>query len=190
MIMAGPSQWRPGAKDGVEPDKALIERAVGGDHLAFAALVEPLRVPVWRFLCRYLSDQALAEDVVQDTFIRVYTRMGSFRGGSKFSTWVFQIARNAAIDADRSRRRRSRLDQAVAATDRPKVSAAPDWEVEMDHALSSLSPKLRQAFVLVEVVGLSYRETSAVLGVAEGTVKSRMFLAREKLTEWIRQDEV
>jgi RNA polymerase sigma-70 factor (ECF subfamily) len=173
----------------VEPEPALIERAIGGDHQAFAALVEPLRMPVWRFLCRYLSDQALAEDVTQDTFLRVYTRMGSFRGGSRFSTWVFQIARNAAIDADRSRRRRAKLAQAVT-VGALNVSAAPDLEVEIDHALSSLSPKLRQVFVLVEVVGLSYRETSEVLGVAEGTVKSRMFLARERLTEWIRRDEM
>lgn len=172
----------------MEAEAHLIERAVGGDQRAFAELVEPLRTPVWRFLCRYLGDQALAEDVVQETFLRVYTRLGSFRGRSKFSTWVFQVARNAAIDADRARKRRTRLAETVAARTSPG-SDGGQWEIEIEAALASLSPKLRQVFVLVEVVGLGYREAAEVVGVPEGTIKSRMYLAREGLVRWM-SDEV
>ncbi len=173
----------------MEPETALIERAIDGDQVAFAALVEPLRAPVWRFLCRYLPDEATAEDVTQDTFLRVYLRLGSFRGRSRFSTWVFQIARNAAIDADRSRRRRDRLP-GVLSSFGPTATDPPTGRLELDQAIASLSPKLRQVFVLVEVVGLSYRETADVVGTPEGTVKSRMFLAREALTKWLANDEM
>lgn len=177
------------SKDEVEPEATLIRRAIEGDHRAFAALVEPLRAPVWRFLCRFLADQALAEDVTQETFLRVYTRLRSFGGRAKFSTWVFQIARNAAVDADRARRRRHSLVERVAPVSSGWV-AGGEWKIELNEALSSLPVRLRETFVLVEVVGLDYRETGAVLGIPAGTVKSRMFHARRQLVDWMNADEM
>ncbi len=173
----------------MEPEAILIKRALEGDHQAFAALVGPLRAPVWRFLCRFLADQALAEDVTQETFVRVYTRLRSFGGRAKFSTWVFQIARNAAIDADRARRRRHSLVERVTQGVSGSVTGA-ESRIELDAALLSLPAKLRETFVLVEVVGLDYRETGAVLGIPAGTVKSRMFHARRQLVDWMNADEM
>ena len=164
-----------------EPDPAAIRAAARGDTLAFEALVRAYQVPVWRFLRHLLGDESAAEDVTQETFIRLYQRLGTFQFRSRFSTWVFQVARNAGIDALRSRQRRERL-AAAATPERPVPS--PDQRVELDAAIAALSPKLREAILVVEVLGFGYRDAGAVLGVPEGTVKSRVFHAREALVAW------
>jgi len=165
-----------------EPDPLAIRRAAAGDVLAFEVLVRAYQVPVWRFLRHLLGDAALAEDVTQETFVRLFTRLDTFSFQSKFSTWVFQIARNAGLDALRSRSRRLRLVDVA-----PPPARAPDPHAgaELGAALASLSPKLREALLLVEILGLSYRETATVLRVPEGTVKSRVFQARERLVGWM-----
>lgn len=168
-----------------EPQPGTIDDAIGGDEDAFAALVRPLELPVWRFLVRMLGDAALAEDVAQETFIRVYRKLGTFRRGSRFSTWVFQIARNAAIDAIRHRDRRHRLADRAAERTPTRVEPS-EWEVELEAAVFELPPRLREPFVLIDVAGLTYREAGEVLGIPEGTVKSRVFHARQRLTAWIR----
>lgn len=143
---------------------------------------------VWRFLRHLLGDSALAEDVTQETFIRIYRKLDTFRSRSKFSTWVFSVARNAGIDALRSRQRRDHLFTAIAQTTRESVSGT-ELGLEIESALHSLGPKLREAFVLIEAVGLTYREASGALGVPEGTVKSRVFHAREQLVSWMNAGE-
>jgi RNA polymerase sigma-70 factor (ECF subfamily) len=158
---------------------------MAGDMAAFERLVRMYQAPVWRFLRHLLGDAALAEDVTQETFIRVYQRLPTFAHRSKFSTWVMQVARNAGIDALRSRQRRDRLVQALPV---PRHAPAADQQAELEAAVASLSPKLREALLMVEVLGLTYREASAALGAPEGTVKSRVFQAREKLVAW-RADE-
>jgi RNA polymerase sigma-70 factor (ECF subfamily) len=167
-----------------EPEPATLQAAMKGDHSAFGELVRNYQVPVWRFLTRMLSDPAVAEDVTQETFIRVYHRLSGFRHQAKFSTWVFQIARNAGIDSLRSRQRRRRLEEAAKAAARP-LTTGPELGVEIDMALRSLPIKLREAFLLVEVLGLKYREAALVLRVPEGTAKSRVFLARNELVSWL-----
>ena len=167
-----------------EPDRATIEAALAGDEGAFVALVRPLERPVWRFLVRMVGDESLASDLAQDTFVRVYLNLGRFRHRSKFSTWVFQIARNAAIDAIRSRDRRRRIDWRFRLRDE---ASAPDAsaDVEVVEALGHLSPKLREAVVLIDVLGLRYAEAAEVLGIPVGTVKSRVAAARESLCRWV-----
>jgi RNA polymerase sigma-70 factor (ECF subfamily) len=164
-----------------EPEPLAIRAAATGDMTAFERLVRMYQAPVWRFLRHLLGDAALAEDITQETFLRVYQRLPTFEGRSKFSTWVLQIARNAGIDALRSRQRRDRLLLAV-----PPVAPPPSADVraELDAALATLSPKLREAILVVEVLGLTYREASATIGVPEGTVKSRVFQARERMVAW------
>jgi RNA polymerase sigma-70 factor (ECF subfamily) len=168
-----------------EPEPAVVRAAMEGDLAAFEWLVRSYQAHVWRFLRHLLGDAALAEDITQETFLRLYQRLPSFAGRSKFSTWVFRVARNAGIDALRAARRHERL---LAALPPPPPGPPPDARVEAQALLASLSPKLREALLLVEVFGFSYREAAAVLAVPEGTVKSRVFQARVRLVAW-REEE-
>lgn len=171
-----------------EPEPELIRAAGEGDPEAFEQLVLAYQAQVWRFLRHLLGDAALAEDVTQETFVRVYRNLGSFRARAKFSTWLFSVARNAGIDALRARQRRARL-AAMLGRRGEATALGGELKVEVDAALASLSPKLRQAFVVVEALGLSYREAADALGVPEGTVKSRVFHARERLVTWMSEAE-
>lgn len=175
-----------------EPTEIVVRAAAAGDPDAFASLVRHYEGHVRRFLAHYLGDATLAEDVAQEAFVRVYRGLPSFAFRSSFSSWVFQVARNAAIDALRSRRRRDRLVDAVTPT-RPEEasahSASPDGAAEVAAALASLSEAHREALLLVEVYGLTYREAATVLGTAEGTVKSRVFAARRGLDRWLTAEE-
>ena len=170
-----------------EPDPDVIRAAANGDTAAFEELVRGYQSQVWRFLRHLLGDAALAEDITQETFLRVYRKLDTFRYRSKFSTWVFRVARNAGVDALRSRQRGERLLTVV----EPRSQEPPSGElrVEIEAALQSLTPKLREAFVLIEALGLSYREAGRALGVPEGTVKSRVFHARERLVAWMEAEE-
>lgn len=170
-----------------DTDPALIRAAAMGDLGAFEQLVRDHQQPVWRFLRRMLGDDALAEDVAQETFVRLFRRLDSYTFESKFSTWLFQIARNAGIDELRKRERQTR----VAAAAPPQLSpvAPPDLHAELRAALDSLPDDLREAVLLVEVLGLRYREAGTALGIPEGTVKSRVFHARQKLHTWANANE-
>jgi RNA polymerase sigma-70 factor, ECF subfamily len=169
-----------------EPEPDVVRAAVAGDLAAFEWLVRCYQAHVWRFLRHLLGDRALAEDVTQETFLRVYQHLPSFAWRSSFSTWVFQVARNAGIDALRSRRRQDRLLQALPP---PRPEAAPDARAEAWAAVAALSPKLREALLLVEVFGFTYREAAQVLRVPDGTVKSRVFQARTRLTAWADEED-
>jgi RNA polymerase sigma-70 factor, ECF subfamily len=164
-----------------EPEPAEIRAAIDGDLAAFERLVRRYQAHVWRFLRHLLGDPALAEDVTQETFLRLYQRLPTFAGRSRFSTWVFRVARNAGVDALRAARRHDRL---LAALPAPPPGPEPDARVEAMAAVASLRPKLREALLLVEVFGFTYREAAEVLRVPEGTVKSRVFHARVRLTAW------
>lgn len=168
-----------------EPDPGTVRAAAGGDLRAFELLVRTYQAPVWRFLRRFLADDALAEDVTQETFVRVHAKLRSYDGRSRFSSWLFAIARNAGIDAVRSRDRRTRRESGQA----PAPVASPEAGTELDAALAALSIDLREALLAVEVLGLSYVEAAALLGVPAGTVKSRVHRARERLLGWLAAGE-
>lgn len=167
-----------------EPDPAVVLAARGGDLRAFEHLVRSYQAPVWRFLRHLLGDAELAEDVTQETFVRVHRRLGTFDGRSRFSTWLFQVARNAGIDALRSRARRERLTLVP-----PPDVVSPELRHELDAALAALDRDLREAILVVEVLGLSYLDAAALLGVPIGTVKSRVHRARERLLGWMTAGE-
>ncbi len=180
---------RDGGQEGSkvdEPAPQVVRAAAAGDLDAFTELVRTYQMPVWRFLRHLLGDAELAEDVTQDTFLRVHRNLAGFEFRSKFSTWIFRIARNAGTDALRAQQRRARLIRAVQPAP-PAGDAATG--VELSASLASLAPKLREAFILVEVFGLPYREAGDALGVPEGTVKSRVFHARGQLVAWLRAGE-
>ena len=164
-----------------EPDPAMIRAAAAGDLRAFESLVREHQATVVRFVRHLVGDDATAEDIAQETFIRVHRRIGTFKFRSRFTTWLLQIARNAAVDELRGRARRERL-ALVAPPSAPPSS--PDARAELRAALASLSPTIVEALVLVEVFGCRYEDVGEVLGVPTGTVKSRVFQARRKLHEW------
>lgn len=169
-----------------EPDPAVVRAAAGGDLRAFEVLVRAYQAPVWRFLRRLVNDDALAEDVTQETFVRVHAKLRTFDGRSRFSAWLFQIARNAGIDAIRSRERRARRERGAT----PAPVRSPEAGHELDAALASLTVDLREALLAVEVLGLTYVEAGALLGAPAGTVKSRVHRARERLVGWMAAGEV
>lgn len=170
-----------------EPDPAALRRAIDGDATEFAELVRAYQAPVWRFLRHLVSDAGLAEDLTQETFLRVYQRLSTYRFECRFTTWMFQVARNAAIDAGRSATRRRRLETTPLV---PTPPSDPVQRAEIEAALASLAEPLRAAVTVVEVLGLRYREAAIVLGIPEGTVKSRVFAARRQLTRWYQVDDV
>ena len=170
-----------------EPDPDLIRAAAKGDHVAFAQLVRAHQAQVWRFLSHLLGDQTLAEDVTQETFLKVYKKLDSYQFRSKFSTWVLAIARNAGVDAIR-KNRRNQVNVDMEQLDDPGANSSPS-RLELETAIGSLAPKLREAFLLVEVMGLSYQEVARALGVPIGTVKSRLYHARRHLVEWLRDED-
>jgi RNA polymerase sigma-70 factor (ECF subfamily) len=171
-----------------ETDPALIRAAAAGDLDAVEQIIRSHQLEVWRFLRRLLGDGAAAEDAAQETFLRVYQRLPTFRFQSRLSTWVFQIARNAAIDEIRARERHDRALRSV--PPRPVATAGPGAaRTEIDAALASLPVHLREALLLIEVLGLRYAEAAAILAVPEGTVKSRVFAARGRLAAWAHAAE-
>jgi RNA polymerase sigma-70 factor, ECF subfamily len=164
-----------------DPDPRTVERARRGELLAFEELVRAFQADVFRFAWHLTRDQTLAEDVTQEAFLRAFRFMGGFRGEQKFGSWLLAIARNCAMDALRRQHRLTRTLEASA----QRTVADASARVELDAALRSVSPEHRETFLLVEVFGLSYQETADVLGLAVGTVKSRMFRARQALSKAI-----
>lgn len=170
-----------------EPDPRVVARARAGDLLAFEEIVRGCQADVHRFALYVTRDRTLAEDVTQETFLRAFRFIGGFRGGSRFSSWLLRIARNCAIDLLRRRRPELSLDDEADGMSRP--STDPVLRVEIDAALASVSPEHRESFLLAEVFGLSYQEIADVLGVRVGTVKSRMFRARQALCRALADEE-
>ena len=161
-----------------DADPRTLDRARRGEPLAFEQLVREFQADVYRFAWHLTRDRDLAEDVTQDAFLRAFRFLGGFRGDRKFGSWLFSITRNCAMDALRHRRFPLLRDQ-----DRQIEGSVVDGaaHAELDAALAAISHEHREAFLLVEVFGLNYQEASDVLGVAVGTIKSRMFRARKAL---------
>jgi RNA polymerase sigma-70 factor, ECF subfamily len=168
----------------LEADPQVIRTAATGDHRAFEVLVRTYQEPVVRFLTHLLSDRALADDVAQETFLRCYQKLNGYSFEGRFSTWLLRVAHNAGIDAIRGRIRRERLTEPRGAT-----STDPVLRAELIAALATLPVRLREPLLLVEVTGLRYREAAEVLGIPEGTVKSRVAHARAQLAAWFRAGE-
>lgn len=171
-----------------EPDPRTLVAAATGDVDAFEELVEGYRVPVWRFLTHLVADRALAEDLTQETFLRMHRSLDGFEGRSKFSTWVFSIARNLGIDALRRRERRNLLPVRIGRP--PTDTPSPEDGVAMFSVVAELDASIRECLLLVEVLGLTYREVGDVVGIPEGTAKSRVFRARRDLAARWAESEV
>jgi RNA polymerase sigma-70 factor (ECF subfamily) len=172
----------------VEPDPQLVAAARDGDSHAFAQLVRRYQGDVWRLSVQLLGGEASADDVTQDAFVRVYRFLPCYRGESKFSTWLFSITRNCALDELRRAGRRRRLAEHL---EGPAGREPPDSSLRLEvlDALATLPVELREPVVLIDMFGVTYAEVARMLGVPVGTIKSRVHRARERLARHLAPAE-
>lgn len=165
-----------------EPDPQLISSARAGDLAAFEKIVRRYQTDVLRLALHVVHDMGAAEDAAQETFVRAFRFLRRYRGDSKFSTWLFSIARNCALDELRRSTRggepRDEIGANVASRD-----SAPQVGVEIKEAMGSLPLELREAVILIDMFGMSYKEAASIARIAEGTLKSRVHRARQQLME-------
>ncbi len=180
-----------------DDDAELVQRCVEGDPRAFKVLVERYQRKVFTIAFGILRNQDDALDVAQDAFVKVHRHLPDFKGNSSFYTWLYRIVVNLCIDRKRraARAREVDYDDTLAHhgdrfTDGPtlasihiegpsKALARKELAEHMERALSKLSEDHREILVLREVDGLSYEELADTLGIAKGTVMSRLFHARK-----------
>jgi RNA polymerase sigma-70 factor (ECF subfamily) len=168
-----------------QPDFGVLRKAQRGDERAFSLIVRAYEVPVFNYVMRLVGDRALAEDLTQEVFIRVFQGLPKFSLRSKFTTWLFQVTKNRVLDELRASERRPR--GLVALDDAPQLEVvdAPVEQVETIDALwvavDGLNTDLKMALLLRDVVGLSYNEIADSLDTTLATVKWRIFKAREEV---------
>ena len=182
-------------------DQVLVERAQAGDKHAFELLVVKYQRKLARLLSRFIRDHAEVEDVAQEAFIKAYRALPSFRGESAFYTWLYRIGINTAKNFLVSQGRRAptstgfdaeeaeTFDDADALRDlNTPESAMLTKEIgqTVNEAVGSLPEELRTALTLRELEGLSYEEIAQVMNCPIGTVRSRIFRARETVAEKLR----
>ena len=184
----------PGA---VDPDAELVTRWQAGDASAFEALVRRHERPVFRLALRMLGNREEAEDVAQEALLSLHRHGHRFRRESRFSTFVYRVTANAALNRrrtlGRSRARERLLAERESGFDPTPSPRNPgdalvgaEAQARVQEALQELSPDLRVAVVLFDIEGLPYGEIARVLEVPEGTVKSRIHRARNALREKLR----
>jgi RNA polymerase sigma-70 factor (ECF subfamily) len=171
----------------VASDAELLAAHVEGDPDAFAELVRRHRDRLWAVAVRTLGDREEAADAVQEALLSAFRRAETFRGDSAVTTWLHRIVVNACLD--RVRRRASRPTIALGELDPPSrvdESARAEQRIDVERALAALPEGQRLALVLVDMQGLPVLEAAQILGVAEGTVKSRCARGRAALAPLLR----
>ena len=176
-----------------DPDHDLVKSWQAGDPAAFEQLVRRHEKKVFRLLLRMMGNREEAQDVAQETFLSLHRHGHRFRGEARFSTFVYRVASNAALNRRRTLgRNRARLKKLAvrqaAGDDLPQGPRDPEdaaggteLSLVVREALGALKPSLRMPVLLYDIEGLAYGEIAEVLGVAEGTVKSRIHRARQAL---------
>ncbi|MDQ3995127.1 MAG: RNA polymerase sigma factor [Actinomycetota bacterium] len=168
-----------------QPDPALLRKAQRGDERAFAVLVRSYETPVYNYVFRMVGDRGLAEDLTQDIFLRLYQGLPGFSLRCRFTTWLFQVAKNRVLDELRARERKPH--RTVAIEDAPPLDVldAPPEQVEtidaVWRAVGHLNADLKMAVLLRDVVGLSYIEIADALEITLATVKWRIYKGREEV---------
>ncbi|MDD2407259.1 MAG: RNA polymerase sigma factor RpoE [Tepidiphilus sp.] len=185
-----------------EIDQQLVARVRQGDQNAFGLLVSKYQRKVQRLLSRLVRDPAEVEDLTQETFIKAYRALDSFRGDSAFYTWLYRIAINTAKNHLMASNRRPSASATVHQTEEgeqwDELDLLSDSETPenllltqeiaqtVEETIQSLPEELRTAITLRELEGLSYEEIAQVMGCPIGTVRSRIFRAREAIAQRLR----
>ena len=181
-------------------DNILVDEFIAGNDAAFTQLVNRYKNPIINYINMMIGDYDIAADLAQETFLRVYQNIGRYNSLYQFSTWIYRIATNLAIDEIRYRKRRGQVfyrnvweNQADGAIEEREFALkdsnrSPSDEVlrkesgrVIGDAIRSLPPRYRTAFVMKEVQELSYDEIARILKTSPGTIKSRLHRARELL---------
>ena len=187
-----------------DTDFQLVERTVAGDQRAFELLVIKYQRRIERLIGRMVRDTDLVQDIAQETFIRAYRALHQFRGEAQFYTWLYRIAVNTAKKALMDMKRNpviyegalrggdeedetSRLERELITDETPEtVLAAQEIAQTVNAAMAALPEDLRQAVTLREIEGLSYEEIASAMACPIGTVRSRIFRAREAISARVR----
>jgi RNA polymerase sigma-70 factor (ECF subfamily) len=179
----------------LQADSELVRLAQSGDELAFEALVVKYQRRIARHVARYVPIASDVEDVVQEVFIRAFRGLHSFRGDSAFYTWLYRIATNAALTFLRGAPREEQLDDSEDERPNPFEPGISDGETPertlmasqiadaVRQGLARMQPELVDALTLFEVEGKSYSDIAQMFDVPVGTVRSRIFRAREALAK-------
>lgn len=187
----------------VDADWPLVERTIAGDQRAYGLLVIKYQRRVQRLVGRMVRDVDLVEDITQETFIRAYRALHQFRGDAQFYTWLYRIAVNTAKKALLELKRDRTISESFFARDEEdetslrqnepssdetpeSVLAAKEIAGVVNSAMDELPEELRQAVVLREIEGLSYEEISLAMACPIGTVRSRIFRAREAISAKVK----
>ncbi len=184
-----------------DTDQTLVERTVAGDQRAYELLVIKYQRRIQRLIGRMVRDVDLVEDIAQETFIRAYRALAQFRGEAQFYTWLYRIAVNTAKKALGDLKRdplvsqsalrgggdeedeTSAVENELTTFETPEtVLAAKEIAAAVNAAMEALPDELRQAITLREIEGLSYEEIAEVMNCPIGTVRSRIFRAREAIS--------
>ena len=189
-----------------DTDLMLVERTVAGDQKAFELLVLKYQRRIERLIGRMVRDTDLVEDIAQETFIRAYRALAQFRGEAQFYTWLYRIAVNTAkkalVDLKRDplitesalrggggeeEDETSAVENELTTAETPEtVLAAKEIAAAVNSAMEALPEELRQAVTLREIEGLSYEEIAEVMNCPIGTVRSRIFRAREAISAKVK----
>ena len=178
-----------------QPDLAILRKAQRGDERAFATIVQTYETPVYNYVLRLTNgDKALAEDLTQEVFLRVFQGLPKFSLRCKFTTWLFQVTKNRVLDELRAVERRPRALVALDDIAPLEVLDAPVERLEeMDslwRAVENLTVDLKMALLLRDVVGLSYTEIADSLEITLATVKWRIYKAREEVQLALARDGI
>jgi len=191
-----PIFWRAQVNDAAD-DAVLIRRCRQGDSAAFDALVQKYQDSLFNGIYRMMGDYDDAADAAQDVFLKAFRSLGGFRGGSSFYTWLYAIAVNTCISRRRSQTARKqhlhvplpggaddgRDDPPDPDPQPPDVARSREESARVEEAVANLPAEFRVVVVLKDIEGCSYAEIARMLGCTQGTVKSRLFRARERLRE-------
>ena len=180
-------------------DNALISAYLKGNEYAFEVLVSRYQDKLVNYVNRLIHDYDMAVDLAQEAFVRVYRNANRYRGEYQFSTWLYRIATNLAIDEIRRRKRKGRFffynvtgrfQEGDGTFPLPDLGDSPERSLvrsekleRLQRAIDSLPQKYRLAFILKEVQELSYQEISTILKISLGTVKSRVYRAKMLLRQ-------
>lgn len=179
-------------------DELLLRRAQDGDPEAFTRLMTPLEGLVWRVCWHYMGEKESASDCGQEAMVRIWRNLKSYRADCAFESWVYRVCANCCLDALRKRKRENTVsiepmkeqgfDPPDSAPGTEEQAVKNDEQARLRACIAALPEEQREALILTQLEGRSYEETAALLGVNEGTVKSRVNRARTRLKELFTSD--
>jgi RNA polymerase sigma-70 factor (ECF subfamily) len=177
---------QPGSPEGEETVETLVTRAQGGDARAFERVYRSTVDRTYALCLRMCANAEEASELVQDVYVRAWQRLASFRGDSRFTTWLHRLTVNLVLQDRRSkgrRRARERTEADLERYARAAVVAMPGTRVDLERAIAGLPTKARQVLVLRDVQGYKYDEIARMTGVSLGTVKAQIHRARGLVKE-------